>query len=123
MKLVNRETGLTTSAVKAPNFAVDDFVVVKALSFNKVQQSSTSGRKRFINNHFETTEFSRVQQGVKSGSGPGGRRFKSSRPDHFIWAQQLTTHRKGTDILHVNQELGGSNPLAPINLIPITSSN
>jgi hypothetical protein len=41
MKLVNRETGLTTSAVKAPNFAVDDFVAVKALSFNKVQQSST----------------------------------------------------------------------------------
>ena len=49
--------------------------------FNRVQQAD---RKRFNKNHLESTKFYRVQQGLASGSGPGGRRFKSSRPDHSI---------------------------------------
>src|SRR6266436_8855628 len=32
-------------------------------------------------NHLPATEFNRVQQSPESGSGPGGRRFKSSLPD------------------------------------------
>jgi hypothetical protein len=42
------------------------------------------GRNRFNINRFEATEFRISQQGVQSGSGPGGRWFKSIRPDHFI---------------------------------------
>jgi len=42
---------------------------VTSTSFNRVQQA---GRKRFNKNHLETTGFNRFQQGLASGSGPGG---------------------------------------------------
>ena len=34
--------------------------------------------------HLRPPKFNRVQQLLESGSGPGGRRFKSSLPDHQI---------------------------------------
>ena len=40
-------------------------------------------RKRFTFNRLAPTEIHRFQLGVESGSGPGGRWFKSIRPDHF----------------------------------------
>jgi hypothetical protein len=61
---------------------VVNFVAVGAPSFNKFQQDSICGRKRFNQNKLRTTRFHKVQFGIDSGSGPGGRRFKSSRPDH-----------------------------------------
>src|SRR6267154_6875869 len=41
-------------------------------------------RNRFNINHLEAIKFSRFQYGLESGSGPGGRRFKSSLPDHLF---------------------------------------
>src|SRR5712692_5396061 len=38
--------------------------------------------KAFNSKYLETTNLNTSQQGLESGSGPGGRRFKSSRPDH-----------------------------------------
>jgi len=61
---------------------VDDFVAARAPSFSKIQQTSTTSRKRFNSNYFKTAKFNNFQYIVESGSGPGGRRFKSSRPDH-----------------------------------------
>ena len=54
---------------------------VTSTRFNRVQQA---GRKRFNKNHLETTGFHRFQQALSPGSGPGGRWFKSTRPDHFF---------------------------------------
>ena len=64
------------------SWRVDDFVAIKALSFNKIQQRSKRARNENKANHLESPNFRRVQQGLESGSGPGGRRFKSSLPDH-----------------------------------------
>ncbi len=45
-----------------------------------------TARNRFNINHLEAINFSRFQYGLESGSGPGGRRFKSSLPDHLFSA-------------------------------------
>jgi hypothetical protein len=65
---------------------VDDFVAARAHDFNKVQQGLTPSRKRFNMNRLQSTEFHRFQQRLESGSGPGGRRFKSSLPDQSFQA-------------------------------------
>jgi len=41
-------------------------------------------RNSFNCNYLRPTEFNRVQQAPESGSGPGGRRFKSSLPDQLF---------------------------------------
>ena len=61
---------------------VDDFVAARAHDFNKDQQVFCCERKRFNINQLKTTKFHKLQNHVESGSGPGGRRFKSSLPDH-----------------------------------------
>src|SRR5208282_3148713 len=48
--------------------------------FNGLQQVH---RKPFNTNHLESTRIHRFQQGLESGSGPGGRWFKSTRPDQI----------------------------------------
>src|SRR6266481_4386434 len=45
-----------------------------------------TARNRLTINHLEAISFSRFQYGLESGSGPGGRRFKSSLPDHLFSA-------------------------------------
>jgi len=68
---------------------VVNFVTAKAPEFNRVQQA---GRKRFNKNHLESTEFYRVQQGLASGSGPGGRWVKSTRPDQLFSMTYAVQH-------------------------------
>src|SRR5579872_7238425 len=46
----------------------------------------TAARNRFNINQLETTDFHKFQNRLESGSGPGGRRFKSSLPDHYFQA-------------------------------------
>jgi hypothetical protein len=46
-------------------------------SFGRVRQAD---RNRLNRNHLESTEFHKFQQALASGSGPGGRWFKSIRP-------------------------------------------
>jgi hypothetical protein len=65
---------------------VDDFVSVKASDFNKTQQLSTSGSQQVQYQSVINNKFQQIY-GLESGSGPGGRRFKSSLPDQFL---QLT---------------------------------
>ena|SRR3984885_6664892 len=50
-----------------------------ATKLNRLQRA---GHKRFDTNHLESTRIHRFQQSLESGSGPGGRWFKSTRPDH-----------------------------------------
>ena len=61
---------------------VDDFVAARAHDFNKDQQVVAPSRKQFNINQLGSTKFHKFQQGMESGSGPGGWRFKSSLPDH-----------------------------------------
>ena len=70
---------------ESPRLTVDDFVTVKAsgnikvqLRFNKAPPtlSSSSTCKTLKSRHREKS--------LRSGSGPGGRRFKSSLPDQFF---------------------------------------
>jgi hypothetical protein len=63
---------------------VDNFVAARAHDFNKDQQALAASGKRFNINQLQSTKFYRFQQCVESGSGPGGRRFKSSLPDHLL---------------------------------------
>src|SRR5271168_3571292 len=65
---------------------VDDFVAARAHDFNKDQQVLTPSRKHFNMNQLRSTKFHRFQQGLASGSGSGGRRFKSSLPDQYLQA-------------------------------------
>jgi hypothetical protein len=60
---------------------VDDFVAVRA---SKINRESECVGNSFNIKRLRSTKFSRVQQLPESGSGPGGRRFKSSLPDHFF---------------------------------------
>src|SRR5436305_10817646 len=50
---------------------------------NSFQQTA---HNRFNINHLRTTNFHKLQYHLHSGSGPGGRRFKSSLPDHLFSA-------------------------------------
>jgi hypothetical protein len=58
------------------------FCSYKSLRFLHI---STSSKRRMLNGSIQTTKiphvFYRLQQALKSGSGPRGRRFESSRPD------------------------------------------
>ena len=65
---------------------VDDFVAANAHDFNKGQQDLALGHKRFNINRLGSTKVHRFQQCLESGSGPGGRRFKSSLPDQSFLA-------------------------------------
>ena len=60
---------------------VGDFEAVKAPGFNRGQQLSSTAAQRIPQQSLGFAEFNSVQQGLESGSGPGGRRFKSSFPD------------------------------------------
>jgi hypothetical protein len=63
--------------------SVNNFVAVDAPNFKNSEQESTHRHNRFNQNELEaTTEIHNVQQVVESGSGPAGRWFKSTRPDH-----------------------------------------
>lgn len=61
-----------------------NFVADGAPCFSSFQQGSTSNRKAFSLNYLKTTRFRKLEQGLESGSGPGGRRLKFSRPDHLL---------------------------------------
>ena len=61
---------------------VDNFVAARAPDLNKVKRSSIGGPKRFNSNHLESGEIREFPHALESGSGPGGRWFKSTRPDH-----------------------------------------
>src|SRR6266481_1721557 len=50
----------------------------------KSSRFQRTARNRFNINHLEAINFSRFQYRLQSGSGPGGRRFKSSLPDHLF---------------------------------------
>jgi hypothetical protein len=63
---------------------VDDFVAAKAHNLNKDQQVLAASRKRFNIYQSRPTKFYEFQQVPASGSGPGGRRFKSSLPDQYF---------------------------------------
>ncbi len=52
-----------------------------SIRFNRVQQGS---RNPFNKNHLESARFHKLQQALSPGSGPGGRWFKSTRPDYFF---------------------------------------
>jgi hypothetical protein len=52
----------------------------------------------FHSNHLETAEFNRFQYVAESGSGPGGRRFKSSLPDHYQTKNFLATYSVGESL-------------------------
>ena len=76
---------------------VDDFVAVKALSFNKIQQCSKRGRNEIKTNHLESSNFRRVQQDLESGSGPRWSEVQilSPRPifqtlEHHFWFSVYT---------------------------------
>jgi len=66
----------------ADKLTVDDFVLLKASRFNKSQQLSMSGSQQIQYQSLKNLKFQRFQYALESGSGPGGRRFKSSLPDH-----------------------------------------
>jgi len=57
---------------------VDDFVAVKAPTSARINSFQRAARNGFNRNHLESAGFHRFQQSLESGSGPGGRRFKSS---------------------------------------------
>jgi hypothetical protein len=64
--------------------SVDDFVLRKpsaSIDHNSFQQAA---RNRFNINRLRTSNFHNFQYDSESGSGPGGRRFKSSLPDHLF---------------------------------------
>jgi len=46
------------------------------------------------------------------GSGPGGRWFKSTRPDHSFENQLLTSRHESEELLVDGLEVSGPNPLA-----------
>jgi hypothetical protein len=56
---------------------------------------------------------------VQTGSGPGGRWFKSTRPDQLFYKQQLTGARIVVECLVADQALSGSNPFDPITLLSL----
>ena len=60
---------------------VDDFVAGETLTFIRIQQHSKPPRNENKTNHLEPPNYGIFQQEPESGSGPGGRRFKSSLPD------------------------------------------
>ena len=54
----------------------------------KIIRIQTAGHNTFNSNHLRPTRFNRYQQVLESGSGPGGRRFKSSLPDQSFQAHK-----------------------------------
>src|SRR5437588_1223143 len=59
-------------------------------SSTQINIGYTCSRNSFHSNHLRSTEFNSLQELSESGSGPGGRRFKSSLPDQSF--QGLTLH-------------------------------
>ena|SRR5579862_1985242 len=79
---------------------VDKIVAVEASKFVKFQQASTSDPQHFQGKRVRDNNFSTFQRGLESGSGPGGRWFKSTRPDHSFQKRYLgllvfRSHRRG----------------------------
>jgi hypothetical protein len=56
---------------------------------------------------------------LSTGSGPGGRWFKSNRPDQLFCNQRLTQIRIVEERLVGGQEVDGSNPFAP-TILPMS---
>jgi hypothetical protein len=50
-------------------------------NFNRFQQSKINC---FISNGLEALDSADIAENPESGSGPGGRWFESTRPDHFL---------------------------------------
>jgi hypothetical protein len=65
-------------------YDVDDFASVGAPKINNDHSSAEVHCQLVHNKDLESTRFSKAQQAIESGSGPGGRRFKSSLPDQFF---------------------------------------
>jgi hypothetical protein len=60
---------------------VDNFVAKKAPDFNTFQQATAQRPQEVQSKASRIHTFLYLQQALKSGSGPNGRRFESSRPD------------------------------------------
>jgi len=60
--------------------SVDVFVAVRASKPHEAQQRSNKAAKPFHLNQIFSAKFNSVQEVLESGSGPGGRWFKSIRP-------------------------------------------
>src|SRR5579862_6540065 len=84
----------TIIAITRTHLAVDKFVDAKAPNFNKIQQSSTRRLQASQQESLRVNKSPSTRLG--SGSGPGGRRFKSSRRDHhpLPWKEGQTPPRK-----------------------------
>ena len=52
--------------------------------FTRLASFQQGDAKLHITNHFELLSFTRFHQALESGSGRGGRRFKSSLPDQLF---------------------------------------
>ena len=63
---------------------VDDFVTVRASTFNANQQLSTRSVQQIQYQSIKNYRFQQISITAESGSGPGGRRFKSSLPDQLF---------------------------------------
>ena len=76
------DTGIVSMKGFTPFRTVDDFVAVEAHDSTEFNVFHDRTHNRFNLNHLQATKSHRIQQALESGSGPGGRRFKSSLPDH-----------------------------------------
>jgi hypothetical protein len=77
---------------------VDDFVAVKASKNSRIYRGQEGVCSWFHTKQLQPTNINRFQQAPRGGSGPGGRRFKSSLPDH-LWNQSLTGFLSQREIL------------------------
>src|SRR5579859_4908341 len=66
------------------NSTVDDFVLRKLATSTNRNSFQRAARNGVNINQLRTTNFNRFQYALESGSGPGGRRFKSSLPAQFF---------------------------------------
>jgi hypothetical protein len=86
---VRWELAAASGILREGSSSVDDSEVVGASRSTESQNPLTGGRSSFNDKHLRSTEFNRVQPLLESGSGPGGRRFKSSLPDQSFQILKL----------------------------------
>jgi hypothetical protein len=73
--------------------------------------------------HLRSTRFNKVQQWPKSGSGPGGRRFKSSLLDHLFSATYSLPEVLRSDHLDLDQVPSLANRINTAFFIQTESGN
>jgi hypothetical protein len=78
---------------------VDEFVLQKPPTSTDPNSFQRAACNSFNINQLETANFNSFQYELESGSGPGGRRFKSSLPDHLFSATYSRLEKIKTDPL------------------------